>query len=146
MRGPRAEARVGAVDEASTAAREGACAPRDQRRQKGIHVRIRFCKAPARRFGNLYGRLGSLRYDVGRAGVRTGLVARFQRLIAIMASNPGRCPGLSGCRLSGLVFVPPFWKENAMNLSLTERLSFCFAEQHPPEQWTEEHKSTPNFK
>jgi len=29
-RGPRAEARVGAVDEASTAAREGACAPRDQ--------------------------------------------------------------------------------------------------------------------
>ena len=29
-RDPRAEARVGAVDEASTAAREGACAPRDQ--------------------------------------------------------------------------------------------------------------------
>ena len=28
MRDPRAEARVGAVDEASTAAREGACAPR----------------------------------------------------------------------------------------------------------------------
>ena len=34
MRGPRAEARVGAVDEASTAAREGACAPRDQPRQR----------------------------------------------------------------------------------------------------------------
>ena len=32
--GPRAEARVGAVDEASTAAREGACAPRDQPRQR----------------------------------------------------------------------------------------------------------------
>jgi len=30
MRDPRAKARVGAVDEASTAAREGACAPRDQ--------------------------------------------------------------------------------------------------------------------
>ena len=30
MRGPRAVARVGAVDEASTAAREGACAPRDR--------------------------------------------------------------------------------------------------------------------
>jgi hypothetical protein len=33
MREPRAEARVGAVEEASTAAREGACAPRDQSRQ-----------------------------------------------------------------------------------------------------------------
>jgi len=30
MRDPRAKARVGAVDEASTAAREGECAPRDQ--------------------------------------------------------------------------------------------------------------------
>jgi hypothetical protein len=34
MRGSRAEARAGAVDEASTAAREGACAPRDQPRQR----------------------------------------------------------------------------------------------------------------
>ena len=36
-RGARAEARVGAVDEASTAAREGACAPRDQ----PLHKRTR---------------------------------------------------------------------------------------------------------
>ena len=35
------------------------------------------------------------------------IVARFQRLIAIMASNPGRCPGLSCGGLSGLVFAPP---------------------------------------
>ena len=36
------------------------------------------------------------------------IVARFQRLIAIMASNPGRCPGLSCGGLSGLVFAPPW--------------------------------------
>ena len=34
LRDPRAEARVGAVDEASTAAREGACAPQDQPRSE----------------------------------------------------------------------------------------------------------------
>ena len=39
MREPRAEARRGAVDEASTAARGGACAPRDQSRPRiaGCH-------------------------------------------------------------------------------------------------------------
>ena len=33
------------------------------------------------------------------------IVARFQRLMATVAANPGRCPGLSCCGLSGLLFA-----------------------------------------
>jgi len=51
------------------------------------------------------------------------IVARLQRLMATMAANPGRCPGLSCGGLSGLVFAPPFWKKEAMDFPLTERLS-----------------------
>jgi len=53
------------------------------------------------------------------------IVARFQRLMATVAANPGRCPGLSCGGLSGLVFAPPFWKKEAMDLPLTERLRGC---------------------
>jgi len=53
------------------------------------------------------------------------IVARLQRLMATVAANPGRCPGLSCGGLSGLVFAPPFWKKEAMDLALTERLRGC---------------------
>ena len=53
------------------------------------------------------------------------IVARLQRLMATVAANPGRCPGLSCGGLSGLVFAPPFWKKEAMDLPLTERLRGC---------------------
>jgi len=51
------------------------------------------------------------------------IVARLQRLMATVAANPGRCPGLSCGGLSGLVFAPLFWKKEAMDFPLTERLS-----------------------
>jgi hypothetical protein len=51
------------------------------------------------------------------------IVARLQRLMATVAAKPGRCPGLSCGGLSGLVFAPPCWKKEAMDLPLTERLS-----------------------
>ena len=53
------------------------------------------------------------------------IVARLQRLMATVAANPGRCPGLSCGGLSGLVFAPPCWKKEAMDLPLTERLRGC---------------------
>jgi len=53
------------------------------------------------------------------------IVARLQRLMATVAANPGRCPGLSCGGLSGLVFAPPFWKKEAMDLPLTEQLRGC---------------------
>jgi len=53
------------------------------------------------------------------------MVARLQRLMATVAANPGRCPGLSCGGLSGLVFAPPFWKKEAMDLPLTEQLRGC---------------------
>ena len=53
------------------------------------------------------------------------IVARFQRLMATVAAHPGRCPGLSCCGLSGLVFAPPFGKKEAMDLPLRERLRGC---------------------
>ena len=53
------------------------------------------------------------------------IVARLQRLMATVAANPGRCPGLSCGGLSGLGFAPPFWKKEAMDLPLTERLRCC---------------------
>jgi len=53
------------------------------------------------------------------------IVARLQRLMATVAANPGRCPGLSCGGLSGLGFAPPFWKKEAMDLPLTERLRGC---------------------
>jgi len=53
------------------------------------------------------------------------MVARFQRLMATVAANPGRCPGLSCCGLSGLLFAASFWMKKAMDLALTERLRGC---------------------
>ena len=53
------------------------------------------------------------------------MVARFQRLIAIMASNPGRCPGLSCGGLSGLSFDPSFRKRKGKISPLTEQLRGC---------------------
>ena len=53
------------------------------------------------------------------------IVARFQRLMATVAANPGRCPGLSCCGLSGLLFAAPCWKKKAMDLALPERLRGC---------------------
>jgi len=53
------------------------------------------------------------------------IVARFQRLMATVAANPGRCPGLSGCGLSGLLFAASFWMKKAMGFPLTERLRGC---------------------
>ena len=53
------------------------------------------------------------------------IVARFQRLMATVAANPGRCPGLSCCGLSGLLFAAPFWIKKAMDFPLTERLRGC---------------------
>jgi len=52
-------------------------------------------------------------------------VARFQRLMATVAANPGRCPGLSCCGLSGLLFAASFWMKKAMGFRLTERLRCC---------------------
>jgi len=49
--------------------------------------------------------------------VSARIVARLQRLMATVAANPGRCPGLSCGGLSGLVFAPPFWKKEAMDLA-----------------------------
>ena len=59
----------------------------------------------------------------GRVSAR--IVARLQRWMATVAANPGRCPGLSCGGLSGLVFAPPFWKKEATDLPLTERLRGC---------------------
>jgi len=53
------------------------------------------------------------------------IVARFQRLMATVAANPGRCPGLSCCGLSGLLFAASFWMKKAMDFPLTERLRCC---------------------
>ena len=53
------------------------------------------------------------------------IVARFQRLMATVAANPGRCPGLSCCGLSGLLFAASFWMKKAMGFRLTERLRCC---------------------
>jgi len=49
------------------------------------------------------------------------IVARFQRLMATVAANPGRCPGLSCCGLSGLLFAASFWMKKAMDFPLTEQ-------------------------
>ena len=53
------------------------------------------------------------------------MVARFQRLMATVAANPGRCPGLSCCGLSGLLFAASCWMKKAMDFPLTERLRCC---------------------
>jgi hypothetical protein len=155
MRGPRAEARVGAVDEASTAAREGACAPRNQPRQRMAAARI-FHSHIGKSREKPYENRGANTFEcvvetTRHAGLETcepklglptaggeacattlecrcvsrRMVARLQRLMATVAANPGRCPGLSCGGLSGLVFAPPCWKKEAMDLPLTERLRGC---------------------
>jgi len=53
------------------------------------------------------------------------IVARFQRLMATVAANPGSCPGLSCGGLSGLLFAASFWMKKAMDFPLTERLRGC---------------------
>jgi len=53
------------------------------------------------------------------------IVARLQRLMATVAANPGRCPGLSCGGLSGLLFAASFWMKKAMDFPLTERLRGC---------------------
>ena len=44
--------------------------------------------------------------------VSARIVARSQRLTAIKAPHPGRCPGLSCCGLSGRVFALSFGNRN----------------------------------
>jgi len=151
MRGPRAEARVGAVDEASTAAREGACAPRNQPRQRMAAARI-FHSHIGKSREKPYENRGANTFEcvvetTRHAGLETcepklglptaggeacattlecrrvsrRIVARLQRLMATVAANPGRCPGLSCCGLSGLLFAASFWMKKAMDFPLTEQ-------------------------
>jgi len=53
------------------------------------------------------------------------MVARLQRWMEMMAPHPGRCPGLSGCGLSGLLFAASFWMKKVMDFPLTELLRGC---------------------